>query len=205
MAFPIIPSGMFSGQGSTKRPNVGANGTISNVTSPTEKNLANAYDGDPNTFAEVQCTGVKQNGSQEVLYTHSPATGLLAGSFLYCNITIRANVYIAPVDQLFSPTVQLVATMTGNYSDTTPIISPANPYTILNCPVASIKAANPNGYSNAFTGTISLPFDQFAPLTIDLYSLSLSIKWSGGTDGGSATGGNSVFDARIYDISYIYL
>lgn len=214
MAFPIIPSGMFSGQGSTTAPNAFANGTMSSgIQGKKNTNLAYAYDADPNTFAELYNTGLAYNTSgtqtQEALYTHSPATGLLAGSFLYAAINVRANFAAgAGAIMLACPNISLTATVTGNYSDTTPIQSASNPYTILGVNGSNLINAvtgPAKSYSAAFTGKIQIPFDQFSPLTIDIYSLSLSIKWT--TDGSSPWNfsGNTLMDARIYDISYIYL
>lgn len=214
MAFPIIPSGMFSGQGSTTQPNTNALGAQSSAFSGKKNtNLANAYDGDPNTYAEILATGIGATPAsvykQEVLYTHSPSTGLLSGSFLNIVINCRATVNLGGGAPITASNLSLVATLSGNYSDTTPISSASNPYNILYCPGADILSAlsSPSkSYSKSFNGVIQISVDQYAPLTIDVYSLSLSLAWQiDATSTWNLAGTNTIIDARIYDISYIYL
>lgn len=205
--FPIIASGSFSGQGSTAKPNASAAGSVTaGIQNSRLLNLANAYDGDSiTTFAEVSNTGCGTTSSietQEVIYTHAPNTGLTASSFMNLVLALRVTAYM-PTAITNYPSISLIATLSGNYSDATPIISTSNPLTIVSASSSQIKAGP---YSLSFNGNMQIPFDQFAPKTIDIYSLSLSIKWVFNPAGAVVVvPTNSVFDARIYDISYIYL
>lgn len=220
MTFPILPSGMWSGQGSTSAPNANAAGTTSSaIIRPVASNLAFAYDGDTNSYADMQNGGVSMPGAgaavgtayqQEIVYTHSPASGAVASSFVNLVFKVRATYSLSGSKP---PDVALVLTASGNYSDTTPVSSTSNPLYLINASASSINA-NGGKLSGVIDQTVQIVFDGLsAAKTLDANSLSLSLKWlytidylnasgSGPTSAGPFSG---TADFRIYDISYIYL
>lgn len=216
MTFPIIPCGMWSGQGSTSAPNANAAGTTSaQIISPTTSNLANAYDGNGASYADIASGGLTIPGGttvgttfqQEVLYTHSPASGAIATSFV--NIVIKARATYS-LSGSKPPSFQCLVTASGNYSDATPVSSTSNPIYLVNLDATTIQA-NGNSAFGLFDGTVQIVFDGLSGAkTLDVNSLSLSVKWlytaatlTGGTISGGAFSGT--VDLRVYDISYIYL
>lgn len=214
--FPLQPTGFFQAAPNSTKPNANSQ-VLPAGGGSTTANLSNAYDNDPTSFGDMFCPGTPNSyptpsiQQTEVLFTHSPNTGIIASS----KVTLNASIYVPwSVENInkgsfYYPNVYLQLSVSGIFSDGTVAGDFHNSDNVVFVDGSAAHNALSLGhsYSGSFLGKISRNIGPFSGKTLDVNSLTATLMWvvdpqgTGLYDTGSISGS---FDCQIYDLTYLY-